>query len=172
LHNFFNHFFGDNHTIPIEAWYKTIIGEIKRKNNYPQSGIKSFDDLIKNKSITKDSIDKFLLDVEKTHQIRPKWNTVCTILTANRINPKKLLKIEDSWHKYSVEKLDCSNAQLHNLSKAVNETIKNESLSDNNLVDYIDEIYTVFIKNYEGHISPYNQDYIKAIILWKYCEKE
>ena len=172
LHNFFNHFFGDNHTIPIEAWYKTITDEIKRKNNYPQSGIKSFDDLIKNKSITKDSIDKFLLDVERSHQIRPKWNTVCNILTANNISARELLKIEDSWHKYSVEKLDCTNAQLVNLSKAVNDTIKNESLSDNNLVDYIDNIYSIFIKEYDGPISPYNYHYIKAVILWEYCEQE
>jgi hypothetical protein len=99
-------------------------------------------------------------------------HTVCSILTANNISARELLKIEDSWHKYSIEKLDGSNVQLFNLSKAVNEIIKKELFSDNNLVDYIDDIYSFFLKTYEGPTSPYNQHYIKAIILWEYCEKE
>jgi hypothetical protein len=67
-------------------------------------------------------------------------------LTANNISARELLKIEDSWHKYSIEKLDGSNVQLFNLSKAVNEIIKKELFSDNNLVDYIDDIfYTLLI---------------------------
>jgi hypothetical protein len=82
------------------------------------------------------------------------------------------VNVEDSWHKYSIEKLDGSNVQLFNLSKAVNEIIKKELFSDNNLVDYIDDIYSFFLKTYEGPTSPYNQHYIKAIILWEYCEKE
>lgn len=171
LHNFFNHFFGINHTIPIESWYTTITDEIKRKNNFPQSRIKSFDDLIRNKSLTKDRVDNFLSQVKNTHRVRPKWDTVCTILSKANIPSKDLLEIEGSWNKYSVEKLDQSNEQLNQISEAIKKITNKKSIPDNDLWVYTNKIYSIFKNDHSFRIVPFDKKYIKAVILWEYCEK-
>ncbi|MBN1409127.1 MAG: DUF4297 domain-containing protein [Calditrichaceae bacterium] len=170
LQEFFTYYFGDNHNVPVNAWYKTITDEIRQKNNNSPTDIKNIDDLLRNKCISKSNIEKFLNDIKATRNIKPVWNAVESTLINLNYPTRKLISLRNEWNKYSIDCLDNTNNYLIKLADQIAKEISKLNLDDINIVELIDYVYTNIENIIIDEYSHLKTDYVKAIILWKYCE--
>lgn len=172
LHDFFDELFGSDHNIPVSPWYKSISDQIKVKNNYPPENVKSFDDLIRNKCITKSEIEDFLQRVRSSHNNRNNWDIIKPQLQSEGVNLKELVKLHRSWQKYTTDRLDYDNNALKSLESDIANAVKTIAFSgDPPLKDIISSVRDNISKQLKKVESIFDGHYIDSIILWKYCEQ-
>ncbi len=171
LHDLFAAFFGDNHNISVTAWYKTITGEIKKKNNYPPNNVKSFDDLLRNKCITKSKITEFIEEIKNNKRIELSWDIIQQELIKDDYPTYKLINLKNCWQQFSIERLDSTNVILERLIKFIDNQFRSINLSGTNIQSILGQIYTAYLNNFSNKSTAISEDYVNAIILWKYCER-
>lgn len=170
IHEFFHHYFGDDHQIPVDSWYKTISDDIRRKNDYPQSKIRSVSELIRNKCITKKEIDDLIEGIKLERRIKPNWEMVHAELKAQGVPFSELLMIKDGWRKYSAEVMNITNTVLKILVDTIGELISEIDVRKAKLIEVVDEVYEQIKSHGNLNTQIYKEFFIKAIIIWKYCE--
>lgn len=172
LHNFFEELFGGEHNIPVSPWYQSISDQIKVKNNYPSDQIKTFDDLIRNKCITKSEIDDFVRRVNRSHNSSDNWDIIKTQLKSEGVVLQELVKLQRSWQKYTTDRLDYDNDALMSLERDIANAVSNDSLGD---TPFLKEVISTVRKNTAKKLSQmesiFDSHYIDSIILWQYCEQ-
>lgn len=172
LHNFFEELFGSDHSIPVSPWYQSISDQIKVKNNYPSEQIKSFDDLIRNKCITKSEIDDFVQRVNRSHNSSDNWDIVKFQLKAEGLSLQELIRLQRSWQKYTSDRLDYDNNALKTLEIDIARAMNANSLGDSPaLKDVVSIIRKDISKKLSKVASIFDSHYIDSIILWQYCEQ-
>jgi len=172
LHDFFDKLFGSNHNIPVSPWYKSISDEIKVKNNYPPENVKSFDDLIRNKCITKSEIEDFLLRVRTSHNNSNNWDVIKSQFQAEGASLKELVNLHRSWQKYTADRLDYDNNALKSIEIDIANAVNTIAFSnDAALKDVISKVRGNILKKIKKVESIFDDHYIDSIILWKYCEQ-
>lgn len=172
LHNFFEKLFGSDHSIPVSPWYQSISDQIKVKNNYPSEQIKSFDDLIRNKCIKKSEIEDFVQRVNHSHNGSDNWDLIKSKLQMEGLGFQELIKLQNSWKKYTSDRLDYDNEALKSLEIDIANAISVASLgAAPRLKDVISIIRKDTSKKLSNVTSIFDKHYIDTIILWQYCEQ-
>lgn len=172
LHDFFEELFGSNHNIPVSPWYQSISDQIKVKNNYPSEKIISFDELIRNKCITKSEIEDFIKRVNLSHNNTDNWGIIESQLQTEGVGFQELIKLKLSWKKYTADRLDYDNNALKSLENYISNAITSASYGDSpTLKDVISIIRKDAAKNLSKMTGIFDGNYIDSIILWKYCEQ-
>lgn len=172
LHNFFEELFGSEHNIPVSPWYQSISDQIKIKNNYPSEQIKSFDDFIRNKCITKSEIEDFVQRVNHSHTGSDNWSIIKPQLQKEGATLQELVKLQRSWKKYTADRLDYDNNALKSLEIDIVDAVRNVSLGDTpDLKDVILGVRDRVSKKLVKVESIFDSNYIDSIMLWQYCEQ-
>lgn len=172
LHNFFEKLFGSDHGIPVTPWYQSISDQIKVKNNYPSEEIRSFDDLIRNKCITKSEIEDFVRRVSRSHNSSDNWGLIKSQLQREGLGLQELIKLQNGWKKYTSDRLDYDNNALKSLEVDIEKAVISASLGDApTLKDVISSIRKAISKKLLKVESIFDKHYIDSIILWQYCEQ-
>lgn len=172
LHNFFEELFGGDHNIPVSPWYQSISDQIKVKNNYPSEQIKSFDDLIRNKCITKSEIEDFVQRVSLSHNSSDNWELIKPQLQMEGLSLQELIKLQRSWKKYTSDRLNYDNDALKSLENDIANAVSAASLGVSpTLKDVILIIRKAISKKLSKVTSIFDKHYIDTIILWQYCEQ-
>ena len=172
LHNFFEELFGGGHNIPVSPWYQSISDEIKVKNNYASEQVKSYDDFIRNKCITKSKIEDFVKRVHRSHKNRDYWDVINPQLQKEGFGFQELIKFQRSWHKYVTDRLDYDNNVLKKFESDISNAISIASFGDGeNLKDVISSIRKEIFKKLSKMTKIFDGYYIDSIILWHYCEQ-
>lgn len=172
LHGFFEELFGNEHNIPVSPWYQSISDQIKVKNNYPAEHISSFDDLIRNKCITKSEIDDFLRRVNQFHNSNDNWDIIKSQLQTEGLSPQELIKLQRNWRKYTTDRLNYDNSALKNLESDISNAIKSASFEETiTFREVIASVRKVISKNLSKVANIFGSPYIDSIILWQYCEQ-
>lgn len=172
LHNFFESLFGIEHNIPVSPWYQSISDQIKIKNNYPSDQITSFDDLIRNKCITKSEIEDFVYRVNRSSSGADNWDIIKCQLQNEGVAPQELIKLQRSWKKYTTDRLDYENNALKSLESDISDAVRKTSLGDS---PPFKDVILIIRKEISGKLSKvgsiFDGHYINSIILWQYCEQ-
>lgn len=172
LHNFFEELFGSKHNIAVSPWYQSISDQIKVKNNYPSEQIKSFDDLIRNKCITKAEIEDFIQRVNRSHNSSDNWDIIKSQLQTEGTAMQELIKLQRSWQKYTTDRLDYDNNVLKSLEIDIANAVYATSLGATPaLKDVISNVRKDIIEKLAKVASIFDRHYIDSIILWQYCEQ-
>ena len=172
LHNFFEELFGSGHNIAVSPWYQSISDQIKVKNNYPSAQIKSFDDFIRNKCITKSEIEDFVQRVNRSHNSNDNWDIIKSQLQKEGFGIQELIKLQRSWQKYATDRLDYDNNALKNLEVDIVNAVSATSFGDSTtLIEVISCIRKDISKKLSKLASIFDSHYIDSIILWQYCEQ-
>lgn len=172
LHNFFEKLFGNEHNIPVSPWYQSISDEIKAKNNYPSEQIKSFDDLIRNKCITKSEIENFVQRVNRSSNSSDNWDIIKHQLLKEGLTPQELIKLQRSWYKYTTDRLDYDNNALKGLEKEIFDTISRVSFDESpKFKDVVSIIRIEIPEKLSKLASIFDKNYVDSVILWQYCEQ-
>ncbi|WP_431065726.1 DUF4297 domain-containing protein [Methylotuvimicrobium sp.] len=172
LHNFFEELFGSEHNIPVSPWYQSISDQIRVRNNYPSDRIKSFDDFIRNKCITKSEIEDFVRRVRRSRNSGDNWDIIKSQLQAEGTALQELIKIQRSWKKYTTDRLDYENKALRSLECDIANVVSTISLGDTPaLKDVISSVRKRILKKLEKVASIFDSHYVDSIILWQYCEQ-
>lgn len=172
LHSFFEGLFGSDHNIPVTPWYQSISDQIKVKNNYPSEQVTSFDDLIRNKCITKAEIENFIHRVNESHDSSDNWEIIRTQLHNEGTSIGELIKLQRSWKKYTSDRLDYDNNALKNLeSDIITELRSINTETDLPLIEIINSIKKNISKKIIKAAPLFDSHYINSIILWQYCEQ-
>lgn len=172
LHNFFEELFGSDHNIAVSPWYQSISDQIKVKNNYPSEQVKSFDDFIRNKCITKSEIEDFVQRVNLSHNSRDNWDVIKSQLQKEGFGFQELVKLQRGWQKYATDRLDYDNNALKNLEIEISNAISTTSFGGSStLKDVISSIRKDISKKLSKFTSIFDSHYIDSIILWQYCEQ-
>lgn len=173
LHNFFEKLFGNEHRIPISPWYQSISDQIKVKNNYPSGQIKSFDDLIRNKCITKSQIEDFLQRVSRSHSSSDNWDIIKSQLQTEGATLQEIIKLHRGWQKYTTDRLDYNNNVLKSLEADIANAVINSPLPGGYpaLKDVIKFVRGKISIKISKVASIFDNHYIDSIILWQYCEQ-
>ena len=183
--------------IPIDYFKETCIGKlnnflVKKYPNFnlsPQSlydvllkdiEIKSMkigqyispEDLIKDKCISKDQLDKQLNEFHKNSILHNQWTEMDQKFSKIfPINQRKNIKRE--FKKYIIDSLNPENILLEKINKTIQLQLKDKTedkeINDDELKNIFDDICDYTISNIEIDTSVYNKDYIMAIILREYC---
>ncbi|MEP3630549.1 MAG: dsDNA nuclease domain-containing protein [Hyphomicrobiales bacterium] len=74
--NLFCHVLGEDHGINIRSWIRLVQSEITRKNNYDSSTVKSVDDLIDNKCVSKEFVTGTIRHVAKKQTVAPNMQLI------------------------------------------------------------------------------------------------
>lgn len=173
LHNFFEKLFGINHNIAVSPWYQSISDQIKIKNNYPSDQIKNFNDLIRNKCITKSEIEDFVQRVNRSNSSGSgNWGIVKYQLQNEGISFQDLVKLQQGWKKYSADRLDYDNYALKSLESDISHAFNITTFNpDPTLKDVIFNIRNTISTKLAKVTSIFDNHYIDCIILWHYCEQ-
>ncbi|MFD1217745.1 DUF4297 domain-containing protein [Microbulbifer celer] len=172
LHNFFEELFGSEHSISVSPWYQSISDQIKVKNNYPSEQINTFDELIRNKCITRSEIEDFVWRVNCSRSGNNNWDIVKVQLQAEGATLQDLVKLQRSWKKYSTDRLDYDNNALKNLESDIASAVNAVSLGSTVLLkDVIANVRKNVSKKLVKVASIFDSHYIDSIILWQYCEQ-
>lgn len=172
LHSFFEELFGSDHNIAVSPWYQSISDQIKVKNNYPSEQVKSFDDFIRNKCITKSEIEDFVQRVNRSHNSRDNWDVIKIQLQAEGFGFQELIKLHRGWQKYATDRLDYDNNALKNLESDIYNAVSITSFGDSpTLKDVISSIREHISKKLAKLASIFDSHYIDSVILWQYCEQ-
>lgn len=172
LHNFFEELFGSDHNIPVSPWYQSISDQIKVKNNFPSEQVKSFDDLIRNKCITKSEIEDFVQRVNRSHNSSDNWDIIKPQLQTEGFSLQELIKLQRSWQKYTTDRLDYENNALKGLENDISLAINGASLGDSStLKNVISSVRQSIARKLAKVTSIFDSHYIDSVILWQYCEQ-
>jgi hypothetical protein len=172
LHNFFEELFGNEHNIAVSPWYQSISDQIKIKNNYPSEQIKSFDDFLRNKCITKSEIEDFVQRVNRSRNSSDNWDIIKSQLQAEGTTLQELIKLQRSWKKYTTDRLDYDNNALTSLEGDIANAVSTISLGGTPaLKDVISSVRKETLKKLENVASIFDSHYVDSIILWQYCEQ-
>lgn len=169
LHSFFESLFGDSHNIPVSPWYQSISDQIKKKNDFPPDRVASFDDLIRNKCITRSEIENFIQRINESQNNTDNWNIIKAQLSDEGYDYKSLIRLQKSWKQYSADRLDYDNAALKKIEHDIKaELPKHSSPSlESKIVNVKSSLSTELSKiNYL-----YDDDYITCMIIWLDCEQ-
>lgn len=169
LHSFFDTLFGDKHNISVSPWYQSISDQIKKRNDFPSDQISSFDNLIRNKCITRSEIEDFIQRVNKSHTTVDYWNILQPQLSSEGYDYKALIRLQRSWKQYATDKLDYDNAALKTLEQKIASEILKYPLST--LSEKVNNVK----QNLDTELSKlsylFDEDYITCIIIWLDCEQ-
>lgn len=172
LNNFFEELLGEDHCIPITPWYQSISDQIKLKNNFPSEQVESFDELIRNKCITRPEIENFVQQASQSRNGGANWDLIKAQLMANGLSFQEILKLQRSWQQYTSDRLDYDNNALKNLESDISHALSAASLGANpTLKDVISTIRSATSTKLSKVASIFDQYYIDTIILWLYCEQ-
>jgi hypothetical protein len=172
LHSFFEKIFGDDHGVPVGPWYRSITDEIKAKNDYEPNSITDFDDLIRNKCITRSEIDRFIVRVGQSQNNRHLWADIKAQLKTEGESLPSILKLDRSWRKYSAERLSYENRLLLSLEKEISDCLsKANDLEDISLKVLVKTVKESLHSRLYKYTAIFDSDYITIIILWHYCEQ-
>jgi hypothetical protein len=169
LHTFFDALFGDKHNISVSPWYRSISDQIKKKNDFPPDQISSFDDLIRNKCITRSEIENFIQRVNKSHTTVDHWNILQPQLLSEGYDYKALIRLQRSWKQYATDKLDYDNAALKILEQKIAAEISKYSSST--LSGKINSVKNKLSTELSKLSHLFDEDYITCIIIWLDCEQ-
>jgi len=172
LHSFFEKLFGSKHNIAVSPWYQSISDQIKVKNNYPSEQVKSFDDFIRNKCITKSEIDDFVQRANNSHNSRDNWDDIRSQLQTEGFGFQELIKLQRSWQKYVADRLDYDNNALKNLERDISKALSTASFGDSPTLRVVtSSIRKDISKKLSKLTNIFDSNYIDSIILWQYCEQ-
>ncbi|MDP1931842.1 MAG: dsDNA nuclease domain-containing protein [Gammaproteobacteria bacterium] len=172
LHNFFDKLFGGKHNIAVSPWYQAISDQIKIKNNYPSVQIKTFEELIRNKCITKSEIEDFVQRVNRARSNCDNWDIIKAQLQKEDVTLQELVKLHRAWQKYTSDRLDYDNSALKSLESDIAIAVNSIPVSENPaLKDVISAVRKFISKKLETLANIFDSDYINSVILWQYCEK-
>lgn len=91
--NLFCHVLGENHGVNIRSWIRLVQSEITRKNNYDSSTVKSVDDLIDNKCVSKKFVTGTIRHVAQKQTSAPDMQLVNSELQKAGWSGPSLMKL-------------------------------------------------------------------------------
>ena len=142
-----------------KAFYNTILGEIKRINNYEYKS-NTVDELIMQKSISKglfnDLIDRLLRESNTD-----KWKDIQAYLLADGVSTILVNKIGRQWNKYQIDSMNIDNIELDKLRSDIAKVILEKEYD--NVKEYLDYVYSK-IKD-RSYMKVYNREYVYAMIV-------
>lgn len=169
LHAFFDTLFGDSHNISVSPWYRSISDQIKKKNDFPPEKVSCFDELIRNKCITRSEIENFIQKVRDSHNTVEYWPTLATQLSSEGYDYKSIIRLQKKWKEYAKDRLEYDNSILKQLEqKVLTEILHHSPLS---LSKKIIEIKNALSNEISQTSNLYDSDYVSCIIMWVDCEQ-
>ena len=154
--------------VPVRPVYDTLIGEIRRRNNY-EIEPNSKEDLLKNKAFTKDQFHKFLKGLETYENIEGKKSIIQSILqqflppnaaAKRRSILKQIDSIKENFLIYD-------NHEFLRLYKTIDLLI-DETSGDYNEWDWSQKVLERLKDDYGFTIS-HNDDFLTCLILYEMC---
>ena len=172
LHKFFESIFGTGHSISVTPWYQAISDQIKSKNDYPPDHVKTFDDLIRNKCITKSEIERFIDRVRESHNNADNWSVVKSLLISEGFSPSDVIKLNKRWNQYTADRMDYDNEALKKLEREIVRELNIYVVSSDDSLDTMIEQIKHNISHQINKVSMlFDNHYVNSIILWQYCEQ-
>lgn len=142
-----------------KAVFNTILGEIKRINNW-ESKAYDVEELLKRKSISKISFNNWISQF-KLEMPDNTWTEIKDYLLHDGISSIEVNKISKQWKTYNIDSMDVDNLALNCILEHIRK-IK-ESTSCENSKEWLDNIYEKVKEIKEVKIYP--KEYIYAMIV-------
>lgn len=143
----------------INAMYNTILGEVRRINNFEKSAA-DLDELLERKSISNDMFDTWLKKMELEFK-DVEWNEYKEYLLADGVSSIQVNKIGKQFKIYRLDSLDIENKNLQYAINKVKDVIL--KFEFDNIKLYLENVYSEVNKFRE--FSVYKKEYIQAMIV-------
>lgn len=149
--------------------YKTLFEEVKRKSNYDGQEIKSFDELIKYKSISRAEFNRIIITflATKDQDYDDGWKSLEGRLNSEAFTIQEINRYKTNYRIYTVNRTNPSNAILEAIVLRMKEII---SIMENKgqLDTSLEECLKLLIDEYD--LNPidqdlYSKDYLKVVAL-------
>ncbi len=149
----------ESSTSKIKSIFYTILGEIKRSNNWEMQP-QSISELIQRKSISKEDfrgwIDKLRVDMPDDT-----WNEIKSYLLHDGLTSIEVMKIGKQWKKYQIDLMNVENIALQKIRDQVQKLISEKSFDSSK--EYIKYVYSVI--NEQSDVKILSKEYVYAIIV-------
>ena len=149
----------ESSTSKIKSIFYTILGEIKRSNNWEMQP-QSISELIQRKSISKEDfrgwIDKLRVDMPDDT-----WNEIKSDLLHDGLTSIEVMKIGKQWKKYHIDLMNVENIALQKIRDQVQKLISEKSFDSSK--EYIKYVYSVI--NEQSDVKILSKEYVYAIIV-------
>ena len=183
LEDFDNHLIGKVHKFfddqklgktKVHSWLQHMLKEIKLRNDYPANKIKTYDDFLIRKAITKTDVQTLLDEISKSENttypmfeevLRPK-------LIHDKADVLLIKKLGQNWEQISSEIINPTNEVLHNLKATVQQELTKYQGGTADTVEMMSALYQNLRDKHKWDENIFPEHYIKAMILWVYCEQE
>lgn len=155
--------------VSVRPVYDTLIGEIRRRNNYEVKP-NSADDLVRNKAFTKKQFRQFLKGLETYEKIEHKKTFIQAILTSY-LPDKAAAKRRSILRQIDVIKEDFliyDNSEFLRLYKTIDLLIE-KTAGDYNEWEWSQKVLERLREEYTFTMT-HNDDYLNCLILYEMCE--
>jgi len=162
--------FGPNFSQNILSWLRLLIGEVKRKNNYPPEKITSGTELLEQKCISRSLITYSLENLRTDHNPAPEISQIHSVLLSQGWSDAKLFGFAKKFPIAVSDYQDPTNIECQKICEEISDELDllPESAS---LTELISSVLSSLQSN-ENHISPYHDDmYLSSIIAVVYYAK-
>jgi hypothetical protein len=161
LHNFVVKAYGEI-AYNLDALYRAVIEDCRTRSKYTGQ-IKSFEDLIQYKAISRADVDNWLAAVGMQVKV-PDWSEIAADLTYDAI---KKIRLRAEWKKYRVKVLDSGDEGVRSVRRDIRgalASIADEGLS---LTDLADSVLTSVKLAAAKHLSPCPDEKLIVMILYE-----
>ena len=159
-----------NQTLPVGAIYRALFDEIRRKSS-PSLQPRSFDELVKERGITRAAFEGMLNEANAGRDLRTALGAISGRMNAEAWPMARVLAILASWTRYEVERMDPSKVAVQDLRLVIREELRRTPLrSGDTLATYVDLVLTSVQQVRGSHVEIVGDDYVRAMILMEQAQ--
>lgn len=145
--------------------YDSLHNEIERKIRYA-TDITNINDLISEKSFTKNQFDKYLKEINHFDTFKNSCEHITEILNQDKVDFKTIKELRKAWKEILVDLMDYRNYEIRKLIEYISDICKSSDIENGiTLYQYCCKIYDIVESNYIN-IMNHNEYYLKALILF------
>ncbi|MCT4612501.1 MAG: DUF4297 domain-containing protein [Clostridia bacterium] len=147
----------------VDAIYFALLSQIRLVNNVEEKA-KDFEDLIKNKSITKKKMEEYMNGLKSKIELRKDLSSIRTFLIESGFNPMEAIKIVNEWKKYFKDKIN-QNTMLDEIEDSIYEILRTKIDLSDDLKIIVNETCNELIEKKKFDEDIISKEYVKSMIL-------
>lgn len=153
-----------------KPFYQTLFSEVTRRNDHA-APVKTYDELLENKSLTREQVEGFVKLAATEVDLDAVWNSVSNRMDHEGVPLMRTRSIRQEWNRYEVQRLEVRNESLAivraSIRNVVHRAIEESVAKITTILDLVDN--DVEVRLSRSHL--FSADYACAIALMELYEE-
>jgi hypothetical protein len=146
----------------LESLYRAVVEDCRTRSKFTGE-IKSFEELIRYKAVTRADVDKWLAPLS-LQSAMPEWPEIASELSGS---PVQITQLRTEWMKYRAQALDAGNEAIRTVRRAIRAALHPIIENGLSLDEYMAAASLLVKPLAMQHLTPYSDNKLRVMILYE-----